>query len=89
MLSRPRREYSSGNKYDILRYQSRKDGYHNLRGKIRLSNRSVGSADRNIIKIRCLLYFFFFGDTLSSDNIPSGSCHLTFHLSLIVQSHAK
>jgi len=41
MLSRPRREYSSGNKCDILHYQSTKDGYHNLRG-----NTSVESFSR-------------------------------------------
>ena len=42
-----------------------------------------------LIIIRCLLYlFFFFRDTLTSIITTSclGSCHVTFHSSLTVQS---
>ena len=41
----------------------------------------------NLIKIKCLLYLkkiVFFGETLTSNNIPFGSCNLTFHSYLTI-----
>ena len=43
----------------------------------------------NLIKIKYLLHLFFFGGTLTSNNILFVSCRVTFNSSLTDQSYAR
>jgi hypothetical protein len=59
-----------------------KSNYFTITAMLQISRLS------NLIKVRCLLYLLFFGDTQHLTTSCLGSCHVTFHLSLTIQSYA-
>ena len=60
-----------------------KSNYFTITAMLQISRLS------NLIKVRCLLYLLFFGDTQHLTTSCLGSYHVTFHLSLTIQSYAR